>query len=176
MPSILDPRVCDGDFTGLFAAYSLSKQSNLAGYRAAFIAGDAQLMPNLINSRKHAGMIVPAPVQRALIAALGDEAHVAAQKNKYRARREELLAAITAAGGRVENSEAGLYLWTTFGEDTWASIERLAKLGIVAGPGVFYGEDGAGYVRIALTASDEDIAKAAERLTASAGIGNAVRE
>ena len=176
VPSILDPRVCDGNFTGLFAAYSLSKQSNLAGYRAAFIAGDAQLMPNLINSRKHAGMIVPAPVQRALIAALGDEAHVAAQKNKYRARREELLAAITAAGGRVENSEAGLYLWTTFGEDTWASIERLAKLGIVAGPGVFYGEDGAGYVRIALTASDEDIAKAAERLTASAGIGNAVRE
>ena len=169
VPSILDSRVCDGDFTGLFAAYSLSKQSNLAGYRAAFIAGDAQLMPNLINSRKHAGMIVPAPVQRALIAALGDEAHVAAQKNKYRARREELLAAITAAGGRVENSEAGLYLWTTFGEDTWASIERLAKLGIVAGPGAFYGEDGAGYVRIALTASDEDIAKASERLTASAG-------
>ena len=81
VPSILDPRVCDGNFTGLFAAYSLSKQSNLAGYRAAFIAGDAQLMPNLINSRKHAGMIVPAPVQRALIAALGDEAHVAAQKN-----------------------------------------------------------------------------------------------
>ena len=126
-------------------------------------------MPNLINSRKHAGMIVPAPVQCALIAALGDEAHVAEQKDKYRARREALLAAITAAGGRVENSEAGLYLWTTFGEDTWASIERLAKLGIVAGPGVFYGEDGAGYVRIALTASDEDIAKASERLTASAG-------
>ena len=126
-------------------------------------------MPNLINSRKHAGMIVPAPVQCALIAALGDEAHVAEQKDKYRARREALLASITAAGGRVENSEAGLYLWTTFGEDTWASIERLAKLGIVAGPGVFYGEDGAGYVRIALTASDEDIAKASERLTASAG-------
>ncbi len=107
VPSILDPRVCDGDFTGLFAAYSLSKQSNLAGYRAAFIAGDAQLMPNLINSRKHAGMIVPAPVQRALIAALGDEAHVAAQKDKYCARREALLAAITAAGGRVETLRLG---------------------------------------------------------------------
>ena len=124
-------------------------------------------MPNLINSRKHAGMIVPAPVQRALIAALGDEAHVAAQKNKYRARREELLAAITAAGGRVENSEAGLYLWTTFGESTWESIERLAKLGIVAGPGVFYGEGCDGYVRIALTASDAAVAAAAERLKGS---------
>ena len=154
VPSILDERVCAGDFTGLFAAYSLSKQSNLAGYRAAFIAGDAQIMPNIINTRKHAGMIVPAPVQSAMIAALTDDAHVAAQKDIYRARREILVEAITAAGGRIEGSEAGLYLWTTFGESTWESIERLAKLGIVAGPGVFYGEGCDGYVRIALTASD----------------------
>ena len=130
--SVLHPDVCDGDHTGLLAVHSLSKTSSLAGYRAGFVAGDPALVAELLAVRKHAGMIVPAPVQRALIAALGDEAHVAAQKNKYRARREELLAAITAAGGRVENSEAGLYLWTTFGEDTWASIERLAKLGIVA--------------------------------------------
>ena len=168
VPSILDPRVCDGDFTGLFAVYSLSKQSNLAGYRAAFIAGAPELMPNLINSRKHAGMIVPAPVQAAMMVALADEAHVAAQKDLYRARREVLEEAIAAAGGRIEDSEAGLYLWTTFGESTWDSIGRLAELGIIAGPGVFYGEDGEGYVRIALTASDEAVAKAAERLKASA--------
>ena len=167
VPSILDPRVCDGDFTGLFAVYSLSKQSNLAGYRAAFIAGAPELMPNLINSRKHAGMIVPAPVQAAMMVALADEAHVAVQKDLYRARREVLEEAITVAGGRIENSEAGLYLWTTFGESTWDSIGRLAELGIIAGPGVFYGEDGEGYVRIALTASDEAVAKAAERLKAS---------
>ena len=167
VPSILDERVCAGDFTGLFAAYSLSKQSNLAGYRAAFIAGDAQIMPNIINTRKHAGMIVPAPVQSAMIAALTDDAHVAAQKDIYRARREILVEAITAAGGRIEGSEAGLYLWTTFGESTWESIERLAKLGIVAGPGVFYGEGCDGYVRIALTASDAAVAAAAERLKGS---------
>ena len=168
VPSILDSRVCDGDFTGLLAVYSLSKQSTLAGYRAAFVAGAPERMPNIINSRKHAGMIVPAPVQAAMIAALGDEAHVAAQKDRYRARREVLEDAITAAGGRIEGSEAGLYLWTTFGESTWDSIGRLAELGIIAGPGVFYGEDGEGYVRIALTASDEAVAKAAERLKASA--------
>ena len=167
VPSILDERVCAGDFTGLFAAYSLSKQSNLAGYRAAFIAGDAQIMPNIINTRKHAGMIVPAPVQSAMIAALTDDAHVAAQKDIYRARREILVEAITAAGGRIEGSEAGLYLWTTFGESTWESIERLAKLGIVAGPGVFYGEGCDRYVRIALTASDAAVAAAAERLKGS---------
>ena len=167
VPSILDERVCAGDFTGLFAAYSLSKQSNLAGYRAAFIAGDAQIMPNIINTRKHAGMIVPAPVQSAMIAALTDDAHVAAQKDIYRARREILVEAITAAGGTIEGSEAGLYLWTTFGESTWESIERLAKLGIVAGPGVFYGEGCDGYVRIALTASDAAVAAAAERLKGS---------
>ena len=100
--------------------------------------------------------------------ALADEAHVEAQKDLYRARREVLQEAITAAGGRIENSEAGLYLWTTFGESTWDSIGRLAELGIIAGPGVFYGEDGEGYVRIALTASDEAVAKAAECLKASA--------
>ena len=126
-------------------------------------------MPNLINSRKHAGMIVPAPAAgchdggRWLMRRM-----VAAQKDLYRARREVLEEAIIAAGGRIENSEAGLYLWTTFGESTWDSIGRLAELGIIAGPGVFYGEDGEGYVRIALTASDEAVAKAAERLKASA--------
>lgn len=168
VPSLLDERVCGGDYTNLFVAYSLSKQSNLAGYRAAFLAGDAQLMPNIINTRKHAGMIVPAPVQAAMVAALGNDEHVAHQKNLYRARRHKLVQALTAAGARIEGSEAGLYLWVTFGEGTWDSIERLARLGIVAGPGVFYGEGCDGFVRIALTASDEAVDAAATRLAASA--------
>lgn len=165
VPSVLDPRVCGESQDLVLAAYSLSKQSNFAGYRGAFIAGDAGIMANLVNSRKHAGMIVPAPVQVAMTAALSDDAHVEAQKDLYRARRETLLPALERFGLTVEHSEAGLYLWATAGEDTWATVQRFADKGIVIGPGVFYGKAGEGYVRIALTGSDEDIARAAARLT-----------
>lgn len=166
VPSILDPRVCGNTQDLVLAAYSLSKQSNFAGYRGAFLAGDPTIMANLVNSRKHAGMIVPAPVQVAMTAALQDDAHVEAQKDLYRARREILLPALQTFGLTVENSEAGLYLWATAGEDTWATVQRFAEKGIIIGPGVFYGEAGHGYVRIALTGSDADIAAAAQRLTA----------
>lgn len=164
VPSVLDPEVAQGSHEGLLSVYSLSKQSNLAGYRAAFIAGDPVLMANLVNSRKHAGMIVPRPVQEAMRAALGDTAHVQAQKDLYRSRRERLLPALRDFGLQVQHSEAGLYLWGTTGEDTWTAVDRLAQLGIVVGPGVFYGERGNGFIRVALTEVDERIDAAVERL------------
>jgi succinyldiaminopimelate transaminase len=164
VPSVLDPEVAQGSHEGLLSVYSLSKQSNLAGYRAAFIAGDPALMANLVNSRKHAGMIVPMPVQEAMHAALGDTAHVQAQKDLYRSRRERLLPALRDFGLQVQHSEAGLYLWGTTGEDTWTAVDRLAQLGIVVGPGVFYGERGNGFIRVALTEADERIDAAVERL------------
>lgn len=166
VPCILAPEISGGDLTGLLSVYSLSKQSNLAGYRAAFVAGAPELFADLVNSRKHAGMIVPAPVQAAMVAALGDHPHVQAQKALYRRRREALLPALIAAGFTVHHSEAGLYLWCTRGEDTWESISWLAERGIVAGPGTFYGDAGAGFVRVALTATDERVDAAVERLLA----------
>lgn len=169
VPGILDPQVCGGSHQGLLSVYSLSKQSNLAGYRAAFTAGDGELLRSLINSRKHAGMIVPAPVQAAMAAALSDDDHVRVQKDLYRERRNRLLPALEAFGLRIEHSEAGLYLWGTAGEDTWATVARFADLGIVVGPGVFYGEQGNGYVRVALTATDERIDAAVRRLWTAAG-------
>lgn len=165
VPSILDPRVCGETQDLVLATYSLSKQSNFAGYRGAFIAGDSNIMANLVNSRKHAGMIVPAPVQAAMTAALADDVHVEAQKNLYRARRELLLPALKKFGLRVEDSEAGLYLWATADEDTWATVQRFAERGILIGPGTFYGKEGHGYVRVALTGSNDDIACAAHRLS-----------
>jgi aspartate/methionine/tyrosine aminotransferase len=164
-PSILDPRVSGGSHEGLLAVYSLSKQSNLAGYRAAFVAGDVALVRRLLEVRKHAGMIVPWPVQRALTVALGDAEHVAEQKARYAARRALLRAAVEGFGLRVDHSDAGLYLWATRGEDSWATVEALAARGILAAPGAFYGKAGREHVRIALTASDERIAAAADRLT-----------
>lgn len=166
VPSVLDARVSGGSNDGLLAVYSLSKQSNVAGYRAAFVAGDSAIMANMVNSRKHAGMIVPYPVQEAMRVALGDDAHVKDQKDKYRLRREQLVGALEAFGLTIHHSEAGLYLWCTAEEDTWTTIGRLAELGILAGPGTFYGEAGNGFVRVALTGSDERIGAAVSRLSA----------
>ena len=163
-PSILDPRVTEGSHEGLLAVYSLSKQSNLAGYRAAFVAGDVALVEQLLEVRKHAGMIVPWPVQQALVVALADDAHVVEQKARYAARRTMLRAAVEGFGLRVDHSDAGLYLWATRGEDCWVTVEALAARGILVAPGSFYGAAGREHVRIALTATDERIATAAGRL------------
>lgn len=163
-PSILDPRVIAGDRNSVLALYSLSKQSNLAGYRAALVAGCSELIAELLGVRKHVGLIPPAPVQEAMIAALGDEAHVAQQRELYRARRSRLKPALERAGLRVDESEAGLYLWATRGQDSWATVGEFADAGILVVPGTFYGEEPARHVRIALTASDEHIADAVARL------------
>lgn len=164
IPSILDPRVVGDDHTGVLAAYSLSKQSNLAGYRAAFIGGDPALISQLLTVRKHAGLMQPGPVQAALVAALSDDAHVATQRARYAARRAVLRPALEAAGYRIEGSEAGLYLWATRGVDAWESVAEFAALGIVVGPGHFYGAHSPQHVRLALTASDAAVAQAAARL------------
>lgn len=166
IPSVLDPRVTGGDLAGTLSVYSLSKQSNLAGYRAAFVAGDPALIERLLTARKHLGLMLPGPVQAAMAAALRDDQHVAHQKELYRARRAVLKPALEAAGFRIDRSEAGLYLWATEGRDAWESIGRLAELGILAGPGVFYGPHFPQHVRLSLTASDERIAAAAGRLRA----------
>lgn len=164
IPSVLDPRVVGGDRHDVIAVYSLSKQSNLAGYRAAFVAGCRAVIARLTTVRKHAGLMLPAPLQAAMVAALGDDAHVAQQRDRYRARRELLKPALEAAGFSVDHSEAGLYLWASEGKDAWESIGRLAELGILAGPGHFYGDFFPRHVRLSLTATDERIAAAAARL------------
>jgi succinyldiaminopimelate transaminase len=162
--SVLDPRVCGGDPTGLLAVHSLSKRSNLAGYRAGYVLGDPALVATLLEVRKHAGLIVPSPVQAAMVAALGDDAHVTQQRTRYAARRATLRPALEAAGLRIEHSAGGLYLWATAGEDCWITVGRLADQGILVAPGEFYGPTGQQFVRVALTATDERIAQVPRRL------------
>ena len=164
-PSILDPRVIDGSRHNILAVCSLSKQSNLAGYRAGFVAGCSQVLGQVLGVRKHLGLMVPAPVQAAMVAALGDEANVDAQRELYRARRGILLRALEAAGYHIDHSEAGLYLWATKGVPALESVAELADAGILAVPGTFYGDET--HVRLALTASDGAIAEAARRLEES---------
>jgi succinyldiaminopimelate transaminase len=156
--------VCEGSYAGVLAVHSLSKRSNLAGYRAGFVAGDPALVADLLAVRKHAGLMVPAPVQAAMVAALSDESHVAAQRSRYAARRALLLAALTGAGFTVDHSSAGLYLWATRGEDCWSTVDFFAARGILVAPGDFYGPAGAQHVRVALTATDSGVAAAVSRL------------
>jgi aspartate/methionine/tyrosine aminotransferase len=110
-------------------------------------------------------MIVPAPVQAAMIAALGDETHVEQQRERYSARRDLLRTALTKAGFEITHSEAGLYLWASRGQECWSTVDWLAERGILAAPGAFYGPAAGQHVRIALTATDERVAAAVARLT-----------
>jgi succinyldiaminopimelate transaminase len=162
--SILHPDVCGGSHEGLLAVHSLSKRSNLAGYRAAFVTGDPALVARLLEVRKHAGMIVPAPVQAAMAAVLDDDAHAAVQRERYAARRALLRPALEKAGWRVDHSTAGLYLWATDGRPCWDQALALADLGILVAPGDFYGPAGGEHIRVALTAGDERIDAAVLRL------------
>lgn len=171
VPSLLDEAVCEGDPSGLLVLYSLSKQSNLAGYRAALVYGDPELVAPIVEVRKHSGLMVAAPVQHAMAVALKDSAHVTAQHRVYAARRERLLAAVEKAGlVNDPASAAGLYLWLEApgNPDSWALVDAFASLGILVAPGDFYGEAAKGRVRVALTASDERIEAAASRLEESA--------
>jgi succinyldiaminopimelate transaminase len=164
IPSALDPRVCGDSHEGILVCYSLSKQSNLAGYRAAFAVGEASLVKGLVNLRMHSGLNTPAPTQKVMTVALGDYEHVAVEKELYRERREILLAAVRGYGFELSDSQAGLYLWATLGEDCWKTVDRMAELGIVVVPGTFYGEHSTHHVRFSLTATDDKIEEAANRL------------
>ncbi|WP_029068612.1 succinyldiaminopimelate transaminase [Jonesia quinghaiensis] len=178
VPSLLDSQVNGGSLAGLLMTYSLSKQSSMAGYRAAFVAGDPNLVRQLVALRKHLGMIVPAPVQQAMQAALRDDEHVAVQRALYGARRTKLVDALLDHGLKITHSQAGLYLWVTSPHELplssraetlreqanielpgagWNLVGYLADRGILAAPGAFYGPQGGDCVRVALTASDDAI-------------------
>jgi succinyldiaminopimelate transaminase len=155
----------DGDNTNILAVHSLSKRSSMAGYRAAFMVGDSALIARIREIRKHGGMMVPLPVQKAMTVALADDAHVAEQRARYNARKDAMRPALMSAGFTIEFSDSGLYLWCTRNEDAWTSVAWLAERGILATPGSFYGEQGKNHIRIAMTASDSQIADAVHRLT-----------
>ena len=168
--SVLHPDVCGGSADGVLAVHSLSKRSNLAGYRCAFVAGDPALVGELLAVRKNLGLQMPGPQQVAMAAALADDVHVEEQRERYAARRAVLRRALEGAGFRIDHSEASLYLWATRGRGLLADRGRLAELGILVAPGAFYGAAGREHVRVALTVTDERAGAAADRLA------NAVRQ
>jgi len=153
-----------GNNKNILAIHSLSKRSSMAGYRAAMMIGDKELIAKILEVRKHAGMMVPLPVQRAMVAALADKVHVEIQRDIYNARKAKVRSAIEKHGFKVDHSEAGLYLWATRNERDWDSVAWFANQGILVTPGHFYGELGANHVRIAMTATDAQIDELVRRI------------
>ena len=151
-----------GNNEGVLAVHSLSKRSNLAGYRAAFVIGDSKLIDQVRQIRKHAGLIVPLPVQQAMIAALSDNNHAIEQAERYEKRRIKLITALSKAGFTIEHSQAGLYIWCSKNEDCYKTVDWFANLGVLVTPGSFYGSEK--FIRIALTATDESIDLVVERI------------
>ena len=167
--SILDPHVCGGSHEGILAVHSLSKRSNLAGYRCAFVAGDPALVGELLAVRKNLGLQMPGPQQRAMVAALDDDAHVEEQHARTPPAARRCKQALESAGFRIDHSEASLYLWATRDEDCWTTVAWLAERGILVAPGDFYGAAGAQHVRVAFTATDERVDAAVARLLGASG-------
>lgn len=151
---------------GVVAVHSLSKRSNAAGLRAGFYAGDPDLVHYLSEVRKHVGMLVPGPVQAAAAVALDDDAHVDAQRARYRERLEYFRALLAAIEVDAPFPGGGFYVWAPAPDgDAWAFTERLAaEGGCLVSPGDLYGAAGAGFVRIALVRPVERLALVAERM------------
>ena len=153
--------------SGLIAMHSLSKSANMASYRAGFFAGDEKLIAELLEVRKHAGLMVPGPVQAAMVAALNDDATETLQVQRYALRRAKLMRALSEAGFEIEHSEAGMYLWATSGNNCREDVAWLAELGILVAPGDFYGQVGEKHIRVGLNGTDERIDAACSRLAAA---------
>ena len=158
---------------GVLAVHSLSKRSNLAGLRAGFYAGDADLVHYLSEVRKHAGAMVPGPVQAAAVVAFGDDAHVDAQRARYAERMAFFREVLAGAGAAAEPSAGSFYLWAAAPEgDAWALTAWLTKWGgVLVAPGDLYGEAGEGYVRVALVQPIERLRLVADRLGRAPGAG-----
>ncbi len=156
---------------GVLAVHSLSKRSNLAGLRAGFFAGDAELVAYLAQVRKHAGFMVPGPVQAAAVVALDDDAHVDAQRARYLARIDLMIDALASTGLDVARPGGSFYLWVPAPGGDGEGLTRwfAEATGTLVTPGAAYGPDGSGFVRLALVQPDEQVAEVASRLGAAPG-------
>ncbi len=163
--------VLRSDHRGVLAVHSLSKRSNLAGYRAGFVAGDPELVQYLGEVRKHAGLMMPAPIQAAAAVAWSDDAHVEIQRRRYAERRAFTLPVLEKFGLVHDGGPSTFYLWLRDVEGTddgWELAARLAEAGTLVAPGDLYGPAGADHVRLALTQPDDRLELALQRLRETA--------
>jgi aspartate/methionine/tyrosine aminotransferase len=155
---------------GVLAVHSLSKRSNMAGYRCGFLAGDGDLVAYIASVRTHAGMMVPGPIQAAATVAWADDAHVMVQRDRYAERRTYARSRLAEAGLVDAGGPSSFYLWLRSAdpaEDGWALTARLAETGTLVAAGDLYGEGGGDYARMALVQPLERLKLAFDRMAAS---------
>ncbi len=143
---------------------TLSKRSSMPGYRTGFAAGDPEIVAALKRYRPNVGVAPLEMVQRAAVAAWGDEAHVEAVRDRYRAKRDVLLPVLEAAGLRSAGGDATFFLWLDAGADAEALAARLIEGGVVVTPGSYFGAAGEGFVRMALVPPLPDCERAVRLL------------
>ena len=149
----------------VLAIHSCSKRSGMTGYRSGFVAGDPDLVALVRRMRSHPGVASPDFVTAAAVAAWDDDAHAAARREVFRAKRDRLLAFFHEHGLEAQGSEATLYLWLRVpaGRTSASYALRLLEQGIVVSPGTAFGAAGEGYVRVSLVPTLQDVEEAIER-------------
>jgi succinyldiaminopimelate transaminase len=151
------------DRTNVIVFNTLSKRSSMTGYRSGFAAGDPELIAALRAFRPTVGTAPQEFVQRASIAAWGDERHVEETRARYRQKRELVSGALSRRGVRIAGDAATMYLWIEVPGDRRSEefAARLLEHGIVVAPGAYLGRAGEGYARLALVPSVEECERAA---------------
>ena len=159
------------DFKNLIALTSLSKRSNVPGMRSGFVAGDAALIKQFLLYRTYHGSAMSPTIQQASIAAWNDEAHVVANRDKYR-RKFAQVTPVLAQALDVKLPDASFYLWAGVpgGNDIDFALQLLAQYNVAVLPGSLLARDahginpGAGRIRLALVAEVEECLEAAQRI------------
>lgn len=158
--------------SNVVAVHSLSKRSNLAGVRVGFYAGDHEIVDYLGLVRKHAGMMIPGPIQYVASLAFDDDEHVVKQRDTYRRRLDFMIDILHDCGYEVNLPSGGFYLWFRSEiDDGFELAAQLAKqLGILVSPGEFYGLQSKAFVRLAMVADNQKMALLGERASKKEGI------
>jgi aspartate/methionine/tyrosine aminotransferase len=154
------------DLANVAVFNTLSKRSSMTGYRSGFVAGDPALITALKAFPPTVGTAPQEFVQRASVAAWGDEEHVERTRSLYARKRALFLELFARKGIRVAGSEATMYLWLEVpqGETSDEFAERLLEQGVLVAPGSYLGAAGEGYVRLALVPGEDECARAMEIL------------
>lgn len=147
---------------------SLSKTFNMAGCRIGYAVGNKEALKILASFKSNIDYGVFYPIQMAAVAALTSDYHVLQEQViEYEKRRDILISGLEKGGWNVAKSPATMFVWAKI-PSGWTSrqfaFELIEKAGVAVVPGDAFGEQGEGYVRMAIVQSPEKLAKAAERI------------
>ncbi len=162
------------DFRNLLVFHSLSKRSSAPGLRAGFVAGDPDLRARFLHLRSYGAPVVPLPLEAAAAALWRDEAHVAANRARYR-QKFDLAQEILGDLAGFRRPAGGFFLWLDVGDGERIAVELWQRAALRVLPGAYLSvgaeaaAPGRNYVRLALVHDEATTAEALRRLAAVLG-------